>query len=292
MEIFQIRYALAVARHLSFTRAAAECNVSQPAMSKAVKALEAELGGALFHREGKRIVVSAFAQSLLPRLQDILDQAEATRSLANSLRLLKKAPLRLGVMSTIGHVRLARFLAHFERTHQLVELAVSEDGVQGLLAKLDSGELDAAILNPLDRASENVSLVHLYSERYVVIFPTDHRLAKLDTIPLAELSGEGYVDRLACEMRERVMQVCQQSNIELYARFRSDREDWIQAMVLAGIGFAFAPEYSVTLPGLLQRPLVEPAVERNVYLATVRGRPFPPAVDAFVRAARAFAWPG
>jgi DNA-binding transcriptional LysR family regulator len=63
-------------------------------------------------------------------------------------------------------------------------------------------------------------------------------------------------------------------------------------MVLARIGFAFMPEYSVSLPGLLQRPLVDPVVERSISLITMPGRPHSPAVSAFVRAAKRFAWPG
>jgi DNA-binding transcriptional LysR family regulator len=73
-------------------------------------------------------------------------------------------------------------------------------------------------------------------------------------IKLADLSGHPYVARLACEMREMVMGVCKDMGVELYVRFRSEREDWIQAMVLAHIGFAFMPEYSVTLPELRKRP--------------------------------------
>lgn len=88
------------------------------------------------------------------------------------------------------------------------------------------------------------------------------------------------------------MAVCEQEKVALYARFRSEREDWIQAMVLAGIGFAFMPEYSVTLPGLIQRPLVDPEVSRSISLVNVPGRPFAPAVSAFVRAAQTFPWPG
>ena len=125
-----------------------------------------------------------------------------------------------------------------------------------------------------------------------MIFPPDHRLAKLNAIRLADLSGEPYVDRLACEMREMVMQVCDESAVELYARFRSEREDWVQAMVLARMGFAFMPEYSVSLPELLQRPLTEPEVTRQIALAYVPGRQFSPAASAMVRAAQRFDWPG
>ena len=83
--------------------------------------------------------------------------------------------------------------------------------------------------------------------------------------------------------------VCESRVVELSARFRSEREDWVQAMVLARIGLAFMPEYSVTLPGLVQRALVAPEVGRTISLATVPGRPYSPAVAAFVRAAQTFA---
>ena len=66
MEMFQIRYILAASRTLNFTRAAVESNVSQPALTKAIKALESELGAPLFHREGKRLRISGFGQSILP----------------------------------------------------------------------------------------------------------------------------------------------------------------------------------------------------------------------------------
>ena len=132
----------------------------------------------------------------------------------------------------------------------------------------------------------------LYKERYVVIFSPDHRLAALDAIKLGDLSGEPYVDRLSCEMREMVMAVCAANNVTLYARFRSEREDWVQAMVLARIGFAFMPECSVTLPDLLQRPLIDPEVTRTISLLSVPGRPYSPATAAMVRAAQSFRWPG
>lgn len=292
MEMSQIKYVLAAAKTLNFTRAATDCNVSQPALTKAIKTIEGELGTPLFHREGKRILLSDFGRSMLPHLKNIMDEAETTRTLAQNFRLLNQVPVRLGVMSTIGHVRLSRFLAQFQKDYEGVEMEVSEDTVGALEAKLDDGELDVAVLNPMDGLPTRFHAHDLYTERYVVIFPSEHRLEELNVVKLRDLSGEPYVDRLACEMREMVASVCQDMDVELYARFRSEREDWVQAMVLARIGFAFMPEYSVTLPGLLQRPLVEPTVERTICLITVPGRPFTPAVSALVRAAQSFAWPG
>lgn len=292
MEMFQVRYVLAAARHLNFTKAAADCAVSQPALTKAIAAIETELGAQLFHRDGKRILVSDFGRSLLPHFMQIMEQAATTRTLADNFRLLNKVPVRLGVMSTIGPVRLARFLAKFQADFEGVEVEVTEAGVDDLQGRLENAEVDLAVLNALPRTREGFDVQALYDERYVVIFPPDHRLAKLNAVTLRDLSGEPYVDRLSCEMREIVMGVCRDHGVTLYARFRSQREDWVQAMVLGRIGFAFMPECSVTLPGLLQRPLIDPEVTRTISLVSVPGRRFSPATEAMVRAAQSFGWPG
>jgi len=292
MEMYQVRYVLAAGRVLNFTRAAEECNVSQPALTKAIRVLEEELGAPLFHREGKRVLLSDFGRSLLPHLHHIAQEAEATRTLADNFRLLNKVPIRLGVMSTVGPVRLSRFLARFQKEFPGVEVAVSEAGPAELKSRLENVELDLAVMNTLDSLRDGFNVHDLYKERYIVIFPPDHRLAKLNAVRLSDLSGEPYIDRLSCEMREMVMGVCRENGVDLYARFRSEREDWVQAMVLARIGFAFMPECSVTLPELLQRPLIEPEVTRTISLVSVPGRKYSPATAAMVRAAQRFAWPG
>ena len=189
MQMSQIRYVLAAARTLNFTKAAVECNVSQPALTKAIKTLEGELGSPLFHREGKRILLSGFGQSMLPHLQHIMDEAEATRTLADNFKLLNQVPVRVGVMSTIGHVGLSCFLAEFQQDFEGVEVAVNEADGAALGAKLQDGELDLAVLNPREVMADAFEARELYRERYVVVIPPGHKLAALDAIKLSDLSG-------------------------------------------------------------------------------------------------------
>ena len=73
--------------------------------------------------------------------------------------------------------------------------------------------------------------------------------------------------------------------------FSSERDDWVQGMIKAGLGIGFFPELSVTDPGLVTRRLIDPEFIRTIMLLSVRGRPHSPAVGAFVQAARAFKWP-
>jgi DNA-binding transcriptional LysR family regulator len=290
MELHQIRYFLSVAETLNFTRAAEQLHVSQPALTTAIRKLEEELGAPLFHREGKRVLLSELGQIMRPHLAQALERMESAREAAVNFRLLNKAPMKLGVLGTIGSRRLARFLAAFQREHPGVELGMHEGTPQSLCARLEAGELDLAVLSVECGLDEGYRVEPLYAERYVVIAPPGHRFQQLNAVTLADVSGEAYVDRLACELREMVMAVCGQREVELYATFRSEREDWVQGMVAAGMGFAFAPEFSVVHGGLLTRPLVDPQVSRTIALVHMPGRPFSPPAAAFTRMARGYAW--
>lgn len=290
MEMHQIRYFIAAARALSFTRGAEQCCVSQPALTAALKKLEAHLGGRLFHRERNGLQLTELGRRMEPFLSEVLERAEAARNAADQLRLLKQTPVRVGVMPTLGPVRLARFLASFERAHTDAEVAIREGRPAELAAWLEADELDAAILNALDVFAEGCRLNPLYVERYVVLLPPGHPLRERATLSLHDLSRQPYVDRLACEMRERVVVACSAMGVELYARYRSEREDWVQAMVAADLGFAFMPEHAITHPGTIQRALSDPTVERTIALATMPGRQQSPAVRAFVRAACSHRW--
>jgi DNA-binding transcriptional LysR family regulator len=290
MEMHQVRYFLAAAKALSFTRAAEGCHVSQPALTMAIKKLESQLGSPLFHREGRQITLTEFGRRMQPHLGQILEQAKAAETVAKDFRLLNQVPIRIGVMSTIGPMRLAALMAAFEHQSPGAETVVREGAPEALAAQLDADELDIAILNPLDGLGDNYRAEPLYTERYVVLLPPDHPLREREVLALRELSEQPYVDRLACEMREMVMGVCADKGIRLYARFRSEREDWVQAMVMASIGFAFVPEFSVTHERTVHRPLVDPTVQRTISLVTVRGRKYSPAAAAFIRAIRKHQW--
>lgn len=292
MELQQIRYFLAIHEHGGFSRAAQACDVSQPALTAAIKKLEAEVGAPVFYREGKRLLLTELGRMVKPHLEQVLTGTQTAREIARNFTLLRQAPLRIGVMTTIGPVRVSRFFRRFHQSHPGVELTVQDAMLPPLLHALERGEIDIALVSTPLGLGDTFRSEPLYKERYVVVFPPGHRFECLNTISLADVSGEEYVDRLACELRESVMAACGQRNVELYAAFRSEREDWIESMVLAGLGFAFMPQYSVRLSGLQQRPLVDPPVERAVMVADVRGRPRSPAVRLFMDDIRAYEWPG
>lgn len=290
MELQQIRYFLAISTHGSFSRAAQECGVSQPALTAAMKKLETEIGGALLHREGKRLVVTPMGRLVLPALQQAMQGTHSAATLARNFQLLRQAPLRLGALHTVGPARIAAFLRTFHRKHPGVEVTVQEGSVPGLLQMLETGELDLAITSLVQPPPDTFRTETLYTEPYVVICPPGHRLSRLQSVRLADVDGEAYVDRLACELREAVMAIAAERKVNLYAGFRSERDPWVQAMVRAGLGFAFMPLNSVNPDGVAMRPLVEPQVERTIALVDVRGRQRSQAARMFADELRGFRW--
>jgi DNA-binding transcriptional LysR family regulator len=291
MELQQIRYFIAVYETLNFTKAAAQCQVSQPALTKAIKRLEDYLGSTLFVRDGRRVIVSEFGKILHPNLEEMLRQDQAVKTLSKNFRLLDKTPLSVGVMVTIGPTALAPFLVDFRTKHPGIEVSVVERPLMELLRALKEGEVEVALLHDPEQDNGDIRAEPIYQERYVVVLPPGHALAARDEIRLKDLSKQSYVDRLSCEMRELVMAKAAMEGVELYARFRSEHEDWVQGMVLAGMGFAFMPEYAVTAKDLSVRPLVDPAVSRMVSIASMRGRKWSLAASAFSQSLRTYTWP-
>lgn len=290
MEIHEIRYFLALSETLNFTRAAERCNVTQPAMTRAIRGLEEELGGLLVHRERGNTHLTELGRTMKPYFAEMLGMMEEAKRRAQDFVRLKDTALRVGMMCTIGPTRLVDLFGAFARGFRGVELSVKDGAADALEEGLGRGELDIAIYCRAEGPSDGVHALPLYSERFIVALPPDDPLAKKRELSLADLDGRSYLARANCEYDSYIDRLCSQAGVSVKTVYRSDRDDWVQSMVAAGLGFTFIPEFAVSVPGLALRPLVDPAVIRHVGLMTVRGRPHGPAVGAFVHACRRYPW--
>jgi DNA-binding transcriptional LysR family regulator len=291
MEMHQIRYFLAVAQELNFTRAAERCNVTQPALTRAIQKLEEELGGLLFRRERSLTHLTDLGRLLMPHLEQVLKEAEMAKTTAHSFLKLDDAPLHLGIMCTIGPLRFVGFLNRFRMDNPGIELAMIEETPGRLAELLMEGKLDLAVMAQPGSFDERLVVQRLYRERFVVAFPPGHRFEQRNALTIEDIAGESYLSRINCEYRDHLRSLCSERQIEIRVTYRSEREDWIQTMVTAGLGICFLPEFSPVLSGLRCRPLIDPEVAREVSLVTVAGRRYSPAVAAFMKAIRAYRWP-
>lgn len=291
MEMHQIRYFLAVCEVLNFTKAAESCNVTQPALTRAIQKLEEELGGLLFRRERNLSHLTDLGRLMRPHLEQVLNETEAARTTANSFLKLSNAPLNLGVMCTVGPLRFIGFLRQFQQSNPGIEISLKEGVPKQLSDLLMEGAIDVAVMAQPEPFAERFDVRTLYNERFVVAFPSGHRFESKNDVRIADLEGEAYLSRVNCEYRDHIQGIREKCNVNIRYAFRSEREDWIQTMVAGGMGFCIMPEYCPVLPGVVTRAMTEPDIVRDVSLVTIAGRRFSPAVATFVRDIRAYKWP-
>lgn len=290
MEMHQIRYFLAACDTLNFHRAADECHVTQPALTRAIQKLEAELGGLLFHRAHSRIQLTDFGRLMRPHLEEVLKRTRAARQVAHSFLRLEAAPLSLGVMCTIGPLLFVGFLNSFRARHPGIEVTVVESTPLRLAELLLGGTLDIALMAQPDPFDSRLDAEPIYRERFGLAFPAGHAFEARNTLHVSDVRGETYLSRVNCEYRDYLAELCRSHGVEIRRGFRSEREDWIMTMVAAGMGICFLPEYSATHPGISHRLVADPQVVRDVSLVSVPGRTLSPAAESFVAAVRSYDW--
>lgn len=288
MEFYQVRYFLSLCETLNFTRAAEKCNVSQPSLTRAIKLLEDELGGPLFHRERNRSHLTELGRMMQPYFEQVYAQTIEAKARARRMLSLAEASLRVGVMSAIATTRVIGVFDRFQSNHPGVELHLTEAKCRDLGEMLAHGETDAALYASPEPERPEFHALPLFRERFMIGVGRGHRFEKMNAVRLRDLAGERYLVRERCEYAPHIDQLLADSGVALAGRYRSDRDDWISAMASARLGFCFLPEDAVGQADLVVRPLVEPELERTVNLLTVRGRPHSAALGAFVREATQF----
>lgn len=291
MDMHQIRYFLAACDTLNFARAAERCRVSPPSLSRAISALEGELGGQLFRRERHLTHLTDLGRLMQGHLSRVQAATEAATRDAEAYRKLDGTRLKLGIFASIGAEVLARFLAALGKHAPELELHVWEANCEELDDALLSAEIDVAVSSSTE-FDERLRTVTLFEEPYDVAFARGHRFEGMNAVPMRELEGEAYVKRLHCEFPSNFARlgVAKPYN-SVRVRYIGEREDWVQAMVRAGLGVTLMPRHLPFIDGVLTRPLIDPAVARRISLVTVAGRPHSPPVAAAVRVATQHAWP-
>jgi len=293
MEMHQVRYFLAVAEELNFSRAAEKCNVSQPSLSRAIQLLEGEFGGQLFRREHSRTHLSDLGKMIRPHLETVYNAAKKAKDLSSDVTKMQRTPFKLGIMSTISPNEIVDLIAALEARYEGLELRLCDASAADLRKRLLVGDLEVVIYAlPGEEADERTHVQPLFSEQMVIAVNRQHRLANEVGFPVKELNGEHYIHRMNCEFAGYADHILQEKGVTCTPTFWSERDDWTLAMVAAGLGFAFMPANSVNHPDVVGIPVIEPEFWRQVNLVTVRGRPYSPGVGALVREAMRKKWFG
>ena len=281
MEMHEIRYFLAASRTLNFHRAAELANVTQPALTRAIQKLEAELGGQLFYREHHHVRLTDFGCIMRSHLEEIARRSDEAKERARDFLRLDAALLKLGVMCTIGPRRFVAFLNDFHMREPSIGVTIIEGVPERLTALLLEGKLDLALMAQPGPFDDHFRPDPIYAERFGLAFCKGHCFEKQNTLHLSDVEGEPYLDRINCEYGNHIDALCGERGIHITTAYRSEREDWIMAMVAAGMGVCFAPEFSACMPGVCHRPVADPEVVREISLVSVAERNSSPRHEGF-----------
>jgi DNA-binding transcriptional LysR family regulator len=274
MEMHQIRYFLAAARTLNFTRAAEECNVAQPSLTRAIQQLEEELGGDLFRRERKLSHLTDLGQRMLPLMQQCYDMAQGAKSLAGSIKRGEIASLRLALSHTVDISLLVPFLSELNRAFNGLELKFLRGSGIEIAEKLKQGDAEIGIAGPLDESWARFDVWPLFTESFSLVVNAGHRLArKGGGTDLDELTQERLLLRPYCEQAEQMAALLRSRNIRSAHTHELSSERDLLSLLEANIGIAVVPR-SIAIPeSLVRLPINEFPLNRTVYLYAVAGRP-------------------
>jgi DNA-binding transcriptional LysR family regulator len=290
MEMHQVRYFLAVARLLNFTRAADDCNVTQPSLTRAIKQLEAELGGDLFRRERPAAQLTELGLRMHPLLQQCYDAASGARSLASSFKSGEVGALRIALTHSIDLSLLIPHLDQIKRQFNRLEFRFLRGNSQEVGEYLKKGEAELGIAAELGDDWDRLDTWPLFTESFHLVVNKHHPLAGRDKIGFDELRAEQLLTRNYCEHRDRLGKSLHEHGIAVESSHQISSERDLIELLEADIGVAVIP-HTATIPDTLKRTSVEGLdSRRTVHLYGVAGRQRTAVASAVMRMLRGADW--
>jgi DNA-binding transcriptional LysR family regulator len=279
MELRQLRYLDAVARHRSFTRAALDLHIAQSALSQQVGRLERELGIELLRRTTRRVEVTEAGELVLARARRALAEVNGVSADLDALQGLVRGTLRLGGVPPVGPVHPAALIADFSRAHPGVAITVREDVAFTLLGQLRDGTLELVMALVAPDSLDGLEGVRLADEELVLIAPLDLPLARAKRVRVERLAGEALVTYGAgSALRDAQLAVVPGGRIVAEA----NELETVRELVARGLGVSLMPRSVVASHGdrLAIRPL-SPRQALPVSLVWRAGERPTPAAQAF-----------
>jgi LysR family hydrogen peroxide-inducible transcriptional activator len=272
MNLRDLRYALAVAEHGHFSRAAEACEVSQPTLSGQIRKLEDDLGVQLFERDGRRIRVTTAGTAILERARAAVGAADDLLRVAEASRDPLVGRLRVGIIPTLAPYLLPLVLPAASVALAQMPLAVAEEPTDRLLRRLDDGELDVAIL-ATSPPGDDLAETPLFEEPLFAAIPACHPKAAYERIETHDLDGETLL--LLADghcLREQALALCSGRSIDpAGSDLRASSLETLLNLVEAGYGITVVPALAKEVQArdsarLVTRPFAGAGASRAVRL--------------------------
>jgi DNA-binding transcriptional LysR family regulator len=272
MELRHLRYFVALAEEMNFTRAAEQLGITQPSLSSQMRQLETEMGTPLIRRNTRGIELTDAGKLMLQEARIILNDVERAKTGVARRARGETGQINIGSAGAVYfHPRIPAIIRDFKREHPEVILVPEQSNTALLLARLCAGAIDLALVRPPLVETEGLRSESLVREGTLVVLPADHRLAQAKSVPLSALA------------RERIVLFPRRINPALYdallasfvaagftPQLGQDAPQMASAipMVAAGFGVTVVPESMrhVRCPGAVLIPIEGPAVAAEICL--------------------------
>ena len=240
MELSQLRYVSAVAEAGNFTRAAAKLDIAQPSISQQISKLEKELGQKLFHRIGRKAVLTEAGKAFLDRARKVLfDVEDVVKELRDDPTMERK--ITVGAIPTLAPFLLPPLIERCKTRYPTLQVSIREDFKVTLIRDILEGELDLAFVAlPVD--DPNIHAEVLWKEPLNLVVPMDHRLASKSKVIAADLAEETFIllgssSSLAAQVRR----FCGEHHFEPRIGSRCAQIATVKALVAKGAGISILP---------------------------------------------------
>lgn len=293
MDLYQLRYFVAVAETESFTKAAARSHISQPSLSQQILNLEAELGQKLFHRLGRAVALTDPGRILFERAKGILTEAD------NLVRELKEDPelghrVSVGAVPTVAHFFLPAVVAYCRTNGVRLNLKTYENFRGPLIQGVLEGEIDWALIS-LPISDPRVELTRLFSEPLLLAVASTHPLAARDSIEFPDLKEENFImlgD--ASSLTAQIQRIGGAYDFEPIVTHRCAQLATVKSFAAMGLGVSVLPQSARSAndpEGLVYRRFSGKHLVREIVLVRHRRHFLSKGARAFAEAAHAVVGP-
>ncbi|MGZ6390173.1 MAG: LysR family transcriptional regulator [Ktedonobacterales bacterium] len=288
MELRQLEYFVAVAEEASFTKAAARVHVAQPGVSAQIRQLERELGQDLFDRTGRTVRLTAVGAAVLPYARAALEAVAAARLAVEELTGLLRGRVAVGMLTACSIVSLFDLLESFSQRYPAVEITLSEANSDHLIAALQDGHLDMALVGLAGTPPPGIETEVLADEALVAAVSPSDPLAASATITLQALQEQPLISLpQGTGLRAALDDACAATGLHPRIALEASSPGVLAQLAARGLGVAILPESTAHAhPNLHTLAITHPSPRSRVEFAWRAEGPISPAARALIHHTR------
>lgn len=283
----QMEAFVAVARTLSFSQAAAQLHLSQPALSDAVRKLEDAVGGRLLDRDTRNVALTPLGIEVLTTAERLLDDFESALTGVRAFLDGRRGRVAVAASPSISAGFLPDVVAAFQRSHPLVDIRICDALSDEVVALVRAGKVDIGLAPEPALIEDDLAVRRLFRDRLVLLLRKDHELARRSAaVTWSALAPFRLVAlKNTSSVRHLMEQTYAQKGLELQPAFEVEYPTTLIGFVSRGLGIGVLP-YSLVPPmplrELTYRRIGQPEIQRTLCVITRRSRTPSPAAEAFI----------